>query len=51
MNRWQFGAGILTVLFVAALLLLDVIESGAAAGFGFIGIALVAASGKKSDQR
>lgn len=33
-NRIKFGMGLLVVLVAAALLLFDVLESGAAAGFG-----------------
>ena len=44
-NRIQFGLGLLVVLVAAGFLLTDVLESGAALGFGFIGIALVTASG------
>ena len=44
-NKVQFGIGLLVVFAAAGLLLADVLESGAAAGFGFIGIALIAASG------
>jgi len=44
-NKIQFGLGLLVVLVVAGLLLADVLESGAAAGFGFIGIVLISASG------
>ena len=46
-NKVQFGIGLLVVFASAVLLLTDVLESGAAAGFGFIGIVLVAASGWK----
>ncbi len=44
-NKIQFGLGLLFVVIAASLLLLDVLESGAAAGFGFIGIVFIAASG------
>lgn len=44
-NKIQFGLGLLFVVIAASLLLLDVLESGAAAGFGFIGIVLISASG------
>jgi hypothetical protein len=44
-NKIQLGLGLLVVLIAASLLLLDVLESGAAAGFGFIGIVLMTASG------
>ncbi len=44
-NKVQFGLGLLVVIFAASLLLMDVLESGAAAGLGFIGIVLISASG------
>jgi hypothetical protein len=44
-NKIQFGLGLLVVLVAASLLLLDVLESGAAIGAGFIGIVLISASG------
>jgi hypothetical protein len=44
-NKIQLGLGLLVVVIAASLLLLDVLESGAAAGFGFIGIVLISASG------
>jgi len=44
-NKVQFGLGLLIVVVAASLLLMDVLESGAAAGFGFIGIVLISASG------
>ncbi len=44
-SKIQFGLGLLVVVIAASLLLLDVLESGAAAGFGFIGIVLITASG------
>ncbi|RLE11847.1 MAG: hypothetical protein DRJ28_10050 [Actinobacteria bacterium] len=44
-NKVQFGSGLLVVLASAGLLLADVLESGAALGFGFIGIVLISASG------
>jgi len=44
-NRIQLGLGLLVVVIAASLLLLDVLESGAAAGLGFIGIVLISASG------
>jgi len=43
-NKTQFGLGLLVVLVAAGLLLTDVLESGAAAGFCFIGIVLISAS-------
>ena len=49
-NRIQFGLGLLVVLVAAALLLLDVFESGVAGGIGIIGIGLIAASGRRSNQ-
>ena len=47
-NRIQFGLGLLGVLIAAALLLLDVIESGVAGAIGIIGLGLIAASGRRS---
>jgi hypothetical protein len=44
-NKIQLGLGLLVVVITTILLLLDVLESGAAAGFGFIGIVLIAGSG------
>jgi len=44
-NKVQFGLGLLVVLVAASLLLLDVLESGAAIAVGFIGIVLISASG------
>jgi hypothetical protein len=44
-NKIQFGLKILVVLAAASLLLLDLLESGAAIGIGFIGIVLISASG------
>jgi hypothetical protein len=49
-NRIQFGLGLLIVLVAAALLLLDVIESGIAGGIGIVGIVLLAASGTRADR-
>jgi hypothetical protein len=44
-SKIQLGLGLLVVVITTILLLLDVLESGAAAGFGFIGIVLIAGSG------
>jgi hypothetical protein len=44
-NKVQIGLGLLVVLVAASLLLLDVLESGAAIGIGLIGIVLISASG------
>lgn len=44
-NKIQLGLGLLVVVITTISLLLDVLESGAAAGFGFIGIVLIAGSG------
>jgi hypothetical protein len=49
-NKVQFGIGLIVVFASAVLLLADVLESGAAAGFGFIGIVLIAASGWKGNK-
>jgi hypothetical protein len=47
-NKTMFGLGLLIVLIAAALLLLDVIESGVAAAIGILGIGLIAASGRRT---
>jgi hypothetical protein len=44
-NKVQIGLGLLVVLVAASLLLLDVLESGAAIGTGLIGIVLISTSG------
>jgi len=44
-NKTMFGLGLLIVLIAAALLLLDVIESGVAIAIGLLGIGLLATSG------
>ena len=44
-SKIRFGLGFLVVLVAASLLLLDVLESGAAIGMGFIGIVLISSSG------
>ncbi len=49
-NTIRFGLGMLVVVVASALLLLDVIESGAAAAIGFIGIVLLSTSGKRRGQ-
>jgi hypothetical protein len=49
-NKIQMGLGLLVVVIAAILLLLDVLESGAAAGLGFIGIVLMAGSGRNRDR-
>lgn len=49
-NKIQFGVGLLVVFVAASLLLMDVLESGAAAGVGFIGIILISASGWNHDR-
>ena len=45
MNKTLFVIGLLVVVVAAALLVLDVIESGVAALIGIVGIGLIAASG------
>jgi hypothetical protein len=45
-NKTMFFLGLLIVLLAAALLLLDVVESGVAAAIGILGIGLIAASGR-----
>ncbi len=47
LNRVQFGLGLLVVLVAASLLLLDAIESGIAFAVGFLGIILLATSGRR----
>lgn len=49
-NRLQFGLGLLVILIAAALLLLNVIQSGVAGMIGITGIGLIAASGKRRDR-
>ena len=44
-NKIMFGLGLLIVFIAAALLLLDVIQSGVAAAIGILGIGLIATSG------
>ena len=44
-NKAQLGAELLVVLAAAGLLLVDVLESGAEFGLGFIGIVPISASG------
>lgn len=46
-NKTMFGLGLLVVVIAAALLLLDIVESGVAGAIGMIGIALLAASGSE----
>ena len=50
-NKLQFGLGLLVVAIAVSLLLLDVLESGAAIGLGFIGIVLITASGWNRDSK
>ena len=45
MNKTLFVIGLLVVVVAAALLVLDVSESGVAALIGIVGIGLIAASG------
>jgi len=45
-NKTMFFLGLWIVLLAAALLLLDVVESGVAAAIGILGIGLIAASGR-----
>lgn len=51
MNKTLFAIGLLIVLIAAALLLVDVIESGVAAAIGILGIGLIAASGRSNIKR
>jgi hypothetical protein len=46
MNWFVFVAGLLIVLAAAALLVLDIIDSGPAALVGFVGIGLIAMSSR-----
>ena len=50
-NKTMFVLGLLIVFSAAALLLLDVIESGVAAAIGILGIGLIAASGRTNTKR
>jgi hypothetical protein len=51
LNKTLFALGLLIVLAAAALLLLDLIESGPAAAVGILGIGLIAASGRSNMKR
>ena len=51
MNKTLFVIGLLIVFIAAALLVLDVIESGVAALIGIVGIGLIAASGRSKMER
>jgi hypothetical protein len=46
-NKTMFVLGLLVALSAAALLVLDLIESGVAAAIGILGIGLIAASGRR----
>jgi len=50
-NKTMFVLGLLVVLIAAALLLLNVIDSGVAAAIGILGIGLIAASGNSNRKR
>ena len=50
-NRTLFAIGLLIVGGAGVLLLMDVIESGAAAAIGFLGIGLIAISGRSNIRR
>ncbi|HSO12059.1 MAG TPA: hypothetical protein VLT51_06760 [Anaerolineales bacterium] len=50
-NKTLFVLGLLIVFSVAALLLLNVVESGVAAAIGMLGIGLIAASGRSNMKR
>ena len=50
-NKVMFGLGLLIVFTAAALLLLNVVESGVAAAIGILGIGLIAASGRSNMKR
>ena len=51
MNKTLFVIGLLIVFTAAALLVLDIIESGVAALIGIVGIGLIAASGSSRMKR
>jgi hypothetical protein len=46
-NKTMFVLGLLIALTAAALLLMDIIESGVAAAIGILAIGLIAASGRR----
>ena len=50
-NKTMFVLGLIIVFVAAALLLLNVIESGVAAAIGILGIGLIAASGNSNRKR
>ncbi len=50
-NKTMFASGLLIVGVAAALLMLDVIDSGVAAIIGMVGIGLIAASGRSKMKR
>jgi hypothetical protein len=50
-NKTMFVLGLLIVLIAAALLLLNIIDSGVAAAIGILGIGLIAASGNSNRKR
>ncbi len=50
-NKILFGLGLFIALSAAALLLLNIIESGVAAAVGIVGIGLIAASGTSNMKR
>ncbi len=51
MNKALFVVGLLIVGVAAALLVMNVIESGVAAAIGILGIGLIAASGRSNMKR
>jgi hypothetical protein len=51
MNKTLFVIGLLIVVLAAVLLLMNLIESGVAAAIGFLGIGLIAASGRSNMKR
>lgn len=51
MNKALFVIGLLIVALAAILLMMNVIESGVAAAIGFLGIGLIAASGRSNIKR
>jgi hypothetical protein len=51
MNKTLFVIGLLIAVIAAALLVLDIIESGVAALIGIVGIGIIAASGRSKMKR
>jgi len=51
MNKTLFALGLFIAVIAAALLLMNVIESGVAAAIGILGIGLIATSGRSNIKR